>query len=190
MPSTDARRALAPRHQTPAEPALARRPPSVDDVHAPALPAGEEPVDAASRWSIACLNGARASTHAPRRQGADARRRRSGDDAARAIDGPLFDRGAALRSSRPQSAAGGRPRHQVWARLVPAIPRCAPFCSVRGLAVATILYACGLAVAGAAMLSLRPHCDATRTHLPSSSRTLAAGLRRCPSAAWDGRDVA
>ncbi|HEX5108666.1 MAG TPA: FtsX-like permease family protein [Vicinamibacterales bacterium] len=51
----------------------------------------------------------------------------------------------------------------------------APFWSIRGLVFTTILYACGLAVAGAAMLSLLPALRATRTHLQSHLANLGAG---------------
>lgn len=51
----------------------------------------------------------------------------------------------------------------------------APFWSIRGLAFTTILYACGLAVAAAAMLSLLPALRATRTHLQSHLANLGAG---------------
>ena len=51
----------------------------------------------------------------------------------------------------------------------------APFWSIRGLGFTTILYACGLAVASAAMLSLLPALRATRTHLQSQLANLGAG---------------
>src|SRR5687768_5163266 len=51
----------------------------------------------------------------------------------------------------------------------------APFWSIRGLGFTTVLYACGLAVAGAAMLSLLPALRATRTHLQSHLANLGAG---------------
>ena len=51
----------------------------------------------------------------------------------------------------------------------------APFWSIRGLGFTTILYACGLAVAAAAMLSLLPALRATRTHLQSQLANLGAG---------------
>ena len=51
----------------------------------------------------------------------------------------------------------------------------APFWSIRGLAFTTALYACVLAVASAAMLSLLPALRATRTHLQSHLANLGAG---------------
>jgi putative ABC transport system permease protein len=50
-----------------------------------------------------------------------------------------------------------------------------PFWSIRGLAFTTVLYACGLAVAGAAMLSLLPALRATGTPLQSQLANLGAG---------------
>ena len=51
----------------------------------------------------------------------------------------------------------------------------APFWSIRGLAFSTVLYACVLAVASAAMLSLLPALRATRTHLQSHLANLGSG---------------
>ncbi len=51
----------------------------------------------------------------------------------------------------------------------------APFWSIRGLAFTTVLYACVLAVASAAMLSLLPALRATRTHLQSHLANLGTG---------------
>lgn len=51
----------------------------------------------------------------------------------------------------------------------------APFWFTRGLGFTTVLYACGLAVAAAAMLSLLPALRATRTHLQSHLANLGAG---------------
>jgi predicted permease len=51
----------------------------------------------------------------------------------------------------------------------------APFWSVRGLALPTVFYACGLAVASAAMLSLLPALRVTRTHLQSHLANVGAG---------------
>jgi putative ABC transport system permease protein len=51
----------------------------------------------------------------------------------------------------------------------------APFWSIRGLEFTTVLYACGLAAAGAVMLSLLPALRATRTHVQSQLANLGAG---------------
>jgi hypothetical protein len=51
----------------------------------------------------------------------------------------------------------------------------APFWAIRGLAFSTILYACGLAVVCAAMLSLLPALRATRAHLQSHLANLGSG---------------
>jgi hypothetical protein len=51
----------------------------------------------------------------------------------------------------------------------------APFWSIRGLRLSTSLYACGLAVAAAAMLSVLPALRATRTDLQSRLANLGAG---------------
>jgi putative ABC transport system permease protein len=59
--------------------------------------------------------------------------------------------------------------------LVAARFNAAPFWSIRGLAFTTILYACGLAVAAAAMLSVLPALRATRTDLQSRLANLGAG---------------
>jgi predicted permease len=59
--------------------------------------------------------------------------------------------------------------------LVSARFNAAPFWSIRGLAFTTVLYACGLAVAGAAMLSVLPALRATRTDLQARLANLGAG---------------
>ena len=59
--------------------------------------------------------------------------------------------------------------------LVSARFNAAPFWSIRGLAFTTVLYAGGLAVASAAMLSLLPALRATQTHLQSQLANLGAG---------------
>jgi putative ABC transport system permease protein len=51
----------------------------------------------------------------------------------------------------------------------------APFWFTRGLGFTTVLYACGLAVASAAVLSLLPALRATRTHVQSQLANLGAG---------------
>lgn len=51
----------------------------------------------------------------------------------------------------------------------------APFWSIRGLRFTTILYACGLAVASAAMLSVLPALRATRTDLQARLANFGAG---------------
>jgi predicted permease len=51
----------------------------------------------------------------------------------------------------------------------------APFWAIRGLGFTTILYACGLAVASAAMLSVLPALRATRTDLQFRLANLGAG---------------
>ncbi len=51
----------------------------------------------------------------------------------------------------------------------------APFWSTRGLAFTTVLYACGLAAASAAMLSVLPALRATRTSLQSHLANLGGG---------------
>jgi putative ABC transport system permease protein len=59
--------------------------------------------------------------------------------------------------------------------LVSARFEAAPFWSIRGLGFTTILYACGLAAASAAMLSVLPALRATRTDLQSRFANLGAG---------------
>jgi putative ABC transport system permease protein len=67
----------------------------------------------------------------------------------------------------------------------------APFWSIRGLGFTTVLYACGLAVASAVMLSLLPALRVTRPHLQSHLANLGAGnatLRFGP--VWTGAMIA
>ena len=59
--------------------------------------------------------------------------------------------------------------------LVSARFEAAPFWSIRGLGLATSLYACGLAVASAALLSVLPAFRATRTDVQPRLANLAAG---------------
>ncbi len=150
-------------------------PPSGDNVNAPALLAARN-LPVLLVLLVACLNvGTLIYARTATREGEIAVRSALGASRARIV-GQLFVEALllALVSAAIGLLAADR-AIRFGLDLVSARFNAAPFWSIRGLAFTTILYACGLAVAGAAMLSLLPALRATRTHLQSQLANLGAG---------------
>ena len=148
---------------------------SGDDVNAPALLAARN-LPVLLVLLVACLNvGTLIYARTATREGEIAVRSALGASRARIV-GQLFVEALllALVSAAIGLLAADR-AIRFGLDLVSARFDAAPFWSIRGLAFTTILYACGLAVASAAMLSLLPALRATRTHLQSHLANLGAG---------------
>lgn len=146
-----------------------------DDVHAPALLAARN-VPVLLVLLVACLNvGTLIYARTATREGEIAVRSALGASRARCV-GQLFVEALllALVSAAIGLLAADR-AIRFGLDLVSARFDAAPFWSIRGLALTTILYACGLAVVGAAILSLLPALRATRPHLQSQLANLGAG---------------
>lgn len=146
-----------------------------DDVNGGALFAARN-VPALLVVLVACMNvGTLIYARTATREGEIAIRSALGASRARIV-GQLFVEGLllALVSAAIGLLAADR-AIRVGLDLVSARFDAAPFWSIRGLEFTTVLYAGGLAVASAVMLSLLPALRVTRTHLQPHLANLGAG---------------